>query len=514
MLGRSSGEAMHQHQHQHQEYQQRQRQAREGALSIGNTARASIGTVATVCSGRHPSRQSHVLKCNRCVKPLATTCYLCKCDCIFCEGEFLLRQAGHFPIVLNGSLSDSLRLTSALRSYLVKFIYSTSECTFDHFSKSADCPKCRRTLGESDFTELVVADAAGSMTDISKTSLQALFANQSPSGHLPHNEICRALLNQFDVTRQSTKFLLKQLLVDSSQQGANRANMARMVKQHRADVTRLKQQHNAEKLRTEGAIQELHQRVRAKEAQYGQAMAKIQERDALIAKFKEQLGARVVGGPKGHQGSGGIASHSNGTHRSHRHSMPAQMVPPSSSHGGGNSRMSLGSSRLGSGQIQGPINGFIAQENHKSRQQQALLQQRRGPVPLPSSHGLRRPLSIGATRQQHHPNFGHQPENPYLRPPSRPYSTNSLGSAGISAPPTPGNQIRNLAQNKPYQFSAPGISSGAGAMPPLSQQQQQQQPPRYNKRRRHTPSSSSGMGYGMTPGTSMLLNQGPQTMRR
>ena len=92
MLGRSSGEAMHQHQHQHQhqEYQQRQRQAREGALSIGTTARASIGTVATVCSGRHPSRQSHVLKCNRCVKPLATTCYLCKCDCIFCEGEFLL----------------------------------------------------------------------------------------------------------------------------------------------------------------------------------------------------------------------------------------------------------------------------------------------------------------------------------------------------------------------------------------------------------------------------------------
>ena len=28
------------------------------------------------------------LLCNRCNTPLATTCFLCACDCIFCEGEF------------------------------------------------------------------------------------------------------------------------------------------------------------------------------------------------------------------------------------------------------------------------------------------------------------------------------------------------------------------------------------------------------------------------------------------
>ena len=29
------------------------------------------------------------LLCNLCQKPLATTCFLCACDCIFCEGEWV-----------------------------------------------------------------------------------------------------------------------------------------------------------------------------------------------------------------------------------------------------------------------------------------------------------------------------------------------------------------------------------------------------------------------------------------
>lgn len=27
------------------------------------------------------------LLCNRCSTPLATTCFLCACDCVFCEGK-------------------------------------------------------------------------------------------------------------------------------------------------------------------------------------------------------------------------------------------------------------------------------------------------------------------------------------------------------------------------------------------------------------------------------------------
>mmetsp|Transcript_4906 Transcript_4906/g.10835 ORF Transcript_4906/g.10835 Transcript_4906/m.10835 type:complete len:159 (+) Transcript_4906:340-816(+) len=72
------------------------------------------------------------LSCNLCNKPLVTTCFLCACDCVFCE-----------------------------------------ECTYSHFENSSQCPTCRRTLGENDFTELVVADNNGS--DISKMSMQALF---------------------------------------------------------------------------------------------------------------------------------------------------------------------------------------------------------------------------------------------------------------------------------------------------------------------------------------------------
>jgi hypothetical protein len=45
-------------------------------------------------SGRTPSGSA--LACNRCSKPLATTCFLCSCDCIFCEGELFTSFVFHF----------------------------------------------------------------------------------------------------------------------------------------------------------------------------------------------------------------------------------------------------------------------------------------------------------------------------------------------------------------------------------------------------------------------------------
>lgn len=44
--------------------------------------------------GGRPSGSA--LACNRCSKPLATTCFLCSCDCIFCEGKFYTSFVIHF----------------------------------------------------------------------------------------------------------------------------------------------------------------------------------------------------------------------------------------------------------------------------------------------------------------------------------------------------------------------------------------------------------------------------------
>jgi len=167
--------------------------------------------------GGATARPPQVLTCNRCTKPLATTCYLTRCDCIFCE-----------------------------------------ECTFAHFAASSTCPKCSRTLGESDFTELIVSTdgtdggtggGTGGSAELAKASMQALFSNQHPTtGHLPHSDLCRALLKQFDVVRASTKFVLKQLIVESSQQGTARLAGLRQNRRYQAQAVQMKKEYNALKL--------------------------------------------------------------------------------------------------------------------------------------------------------------------------------------------------------------------------------------------------------------------------
>ena len=193
---------------------------------------ASRPTTGKTRAGTGAVRPPQVLTCNRCTKPLATTCYLTRCDCVFCE-----------------------------------------ECTFSHFGASSDCPKCGRTLGEADFTELIVSSAAdgggganggggaGSTAELSKASLQALFSNQHPAtGHLPHSDLCRALLKQFDVVRASTKFVLKQMIVEAGAQSTARVAMGRQNRRYQAQAVQMKKEYNALKLGHERQKREFLQR--------------------------------------------------------------------------------------------------------------------------------------------------------------------------------------------------------------------------------------------------------------
>lgn len=411
-------------------------------LSRPSTARSQAG-----------GRPQQVLLCNRCTKPLATTCYLTKCDCIFCE-----------------------------------------ECTFAHFSESSSCPKCARTLGEDDFTELVVADAAGSMTDITKTSLQALFSNQSPSGHLPHAELCRALLRQFDVARQSTKFLLKQLIMDNSLQGQGRAHMQRQRSQYEQQLMQAKQAANNARLRHEQQQRELIQRLRAEEGKVATLQKDMQLRDRQIAQFQDAASARLVAGGGSGGGRGGPPGTANNAAATGggRPSMGQHMPPSSAMSRPTGQRMSTGH--------QGPIGGFVAQqEAMKDARHQAIV---RRSLPMSSSHGTRgsqqQPMVMQQPPMRHSMGGAIPAPGQHLRPSlqaqPRPYSNGR-------APPTPGNRIRDLT-NQQYQFT----SSDHGQ--------------RANKRRRgtggsaHSSGTSNTFNVSMSPGATTLLNQGPYSHRR
>ncbi|KAL7548501.1 hypothetical protein ACHAWF_011793 [Thalassiosira exigua] len=254
--------------------------------------RAGPGIPPGTSSGRSVASSRPIapaLACNLCNKALVTTCFLCACDCIFCE-----------------------------------------ECTYSHFETSSECPTCRRRLGENDFTELVVADNNGS--DISKTSMQAMFSKKSSSGNLQFADICQSLIQQIDVSKKSTKFLLKQLLVESHRSGRTSMAAARAHDSLKAENTHLKQLNSSQRLQYEQTINDLQNKLNAREGT-------ISELNQMLDKFRKYHGA----------GGGSVA--------------PPHMVPHSST-------ASIASGR-GS---EPPLRGLMAQrEANKQAQQNAMI---------------------------------------------------------------------------------------------------------------------------------------------
>ena len=277
----------------------------------------------------------------------------------------------------------------------------TTECTYAHFEQSSECPTCRRRLGENDFTELVVADNNINGKDISKSNMQRLFSKKAGSGSLQFADVCQSLIQQIDQSKQSTRFLLKQLLVETHRAGRTSMQASRLHEQLKTENTQLKQINASQRLQYEQTINDLQNKVQAKDGT-------ISEQNHMINNFRKLHG----GGTGGGGGRGGNTSSSTG---------PLHMVPHSSS-------ASLGSSSSRGGP-EPPLRGLMAQrEANKQAQQNAMNGGTRNRPFMNSMNNLNR-------------------NDASFRPFSSGTSTGS-GSAASSAP-----RIRDLTANSGYHFT-------------------------------------------------------------
>jgi len=193
-----------------------------------------------------------------------------------------------------------------LSHFMLNNISFTLDCTYSHFEHSSQCPTCRKTLGDKDFTELVVADASNGATDIAKSSMQAMFSKKNSGGYLSHSELCRSLIRQIDASKQNTKFLLKQLLVETHKQARCNAGALRVQEQLRMENTQLKQTVSSQRLQYEQTINDLQNKLKAREST-------IAELNQMLGKFQKHYGGK---GPDSYSVGGGSA--------------PPHMVPTSS----------------------------------------------------------------------------------------------------------------------------------------------------------------------------------------
>ena len=337
------------------------------------------------------------------------------------------------------------------------------ECTYSHFEQSCKCPICAKTLNENDFTELVVADATGGIKDIAKTSLQALFSKHSQSSQndskaLPLSDLCFSLVRQIDVVKQSTKFLLKQLLMDSSSQARKVQSVLRSNEALKHEITNIKQRQSSQRLQYEQANNDLANRLSARESAITELNRKLAEKEQMLDQFRRLHGDSSMSSINGQ--SGRIPIVSAGRDNNHQ-------IPPSSGGTGTNRhRMPIGSNS------EPPLKGLMMQRQAAHAAQQQNLSQRRGPNMNHSGQGM--------INSSHSTISG--------GPMSRPFSTNSSGSASLSS----ASRVQDLSHNTGYSFT--GASTNAQ---------------RLNKRRRSdTPANSQGM----SPSTSFALNQGPHSV--
>ena len=115
--------------------------------------------------------------CNNCSNLLSGTVYQTACDCVFCD-----------------------------------------PCTWRHFEKSCDCPKCGTVLGEDDFTELVVETMGVALKKACNQSMLNVEGHGVGEPVPPSfAEGCKSLMRALDVFKSSTHFLLRQMVMSSNE---------------------------------------------------------------------------------------------------------------------------------------------------------------------------------------------------------------------------------------------------------------------------------------------------------
>ena len=225
--------------------------------------------------------------------------------------------------------------------------------------------------------------------------MQALFSKKSSGGYLPYADLCQSLIRQIDCSKQSTKFLLKQLLVESHKETRRSIIAVRSHDALKAENTQLKQLNSSQRLQYEQTINDLQNKLKAREGT-------IAELNKMLDQFR-----------KYHGGGGSDAFSCN-------NSVTAPLMVPNSSSGHAD--------RGQSGREEPPLRGLMAQREANKVAQQIAMNGRKQPF----LNGLNRNNSTGS-------NF-------------RPFSSSSTGSTSSSAP-----RIRDLTANTGYHFN--GVSN-------------------------------------------------------
>ncbi len=254
--------------------------------------------------------------------------------------------------------------------------------------------------------------------------MQSMFTKKTGGGYLQYSELCQSLIRQIDCSKQATKFLLKQLLIETHKESRKNMAAARSFEAIQKENTQLRQLNSSQRLQYEQTITDLQNKLKAKENT-------IAEQNQMLQQFRKRAGV-------------------SGTFSSNGSISGPHAIPGSSSGHIDRGRGVGGGGGGGEGVQEPPLRGLMAQREANNVARQNTMNGRRQPF----LNGLNQRNSNSTT------NF-------------RPFSSSSGGSASSSTP-----RIRDLSANTGYHFSGVtnqninkrrrgGTPSSAGAGTPI-----------------------------------------------
>ncbi len=346
-----------------------------------------------------------------------------------------------------------------------------------------------------------------------------------------------------EVVKQSSKFILKQLLISSNTQNRKVAFVVQQNNKLKSDVTLLKQGQSTQRIQYEQINNELKNKLNARESTIQELNMKLNEKEQMLEQFRrlhrkgghvgDDTTASIAGQSYHHQIPPSNDTSSRGHHRHHHRNSTSSIGHRNNQnhHRNNNnhqhlnnhnnnhqhhmsSGMSVGASTIAS-VAEPPLKGLMMQRQaHQMAQQKALVSTRRGPN-----------IGLGRSRQQQHSSSSNNigggsssmmmpPPPPSTQPFTRPFSSNNSISSNSVSSNTP--RVRDLSHNTSFNFSG-GSNSGSNSLNGGGGGGGQ----RLNKRRRsdkHHPNTSSttpgAASHIMSPSTAFTLNQGAHTVNR
>lgn len=95
--------------------------------------------------------------------------------------------------------------------------------------------------------------------------LQTLFTKSSASAKLlSQQEMCARFLRSMDDNRRAARFLMKQFVVDASNQASRSGDIGRAYEKLKEEITQLKQSTNSQRIQSEQTISDLQNRLQGK----------------------------------------------------------------------------------------------------------------------------------------------------------------------------------------------------------------------------------------------------------